>query len=271
MVLSTLLPFEVWFAFSSVLAYSLLFLGALHFESAISFFRGLKQKFLFFTIAKKRAYKKKMYQRKFYAFFSLKHSYFLKDLTFISCLIFFKGFVSSPFLLGILICFSIRFDHGLSLSVFYWLLLFVSLTVFLPSVQKYIKTTYGSRCFRYLGWNPGFAPMQGGKTIINAGKGILTLGGADAVLSVLVHTGETAYLKHCHNTNVDAWEKHIERFPDNKEIHPGPFKAKPLTSILKRTMSNFGFDLKTVFGASTTPTEAPKVETKFNASGKNTK
>lgn len=57
-VLSTLLPFEVWFAFSSVLAYSLLFFRALHFESAISFFRGLKQKFLFFTIAKKRASKK---------------------------------------------------------------------------------------------------------------------------------------------------------------------------------------------------------------------
>jgi hypothetical protein len=176
--------------------------------------------------------------------------YSKRDLVFIYCLVIFKLFTCSSLAIGFLLGFSLRFDKGLSVSFFYWLLLALTIVVFLPSVQNYIKTTYGSRCYRYLGWNPGSAAMNGGRFIAGTGAGLAGAGALDVVVSTGANFVENVYGERQHDKNVAAYEKHIEKVPHSEAQHPGPYVQKPVVFILQRISS--------ALGIIPTPSEPPK-------------
>lgn len=236
------LPFESWIAISCILFYSSCFCCVVHFKSFGEAFK-IKIQEVSNVLRLKKGNNLRFTLAKMKVFFQNFRPASKKDLVFLICLVIFKLMASSSLTIGLLLVFSLRCDQGLSVCIFYWLLLALTIVVFLPSVQNHIKTTYGSRCFRYLGWNPGSAALNGGKIIAGTGAGLAVAGAADTVVSVVVNKVENAVGESQHNKNVAAHDAFIEKIPHSDRPHPGPYVQKPVESIVRRISNALGITL----------------------------
>lgn len=137
-----------------------------------------------------------------------------------------------------LIAYSVRFDGGFTLSLYYLSVLLLTFIVFLPCTQSTIKKKFGVRCFRYLGWNPGNVGIGNGRMFAAVGTGLVGVGTLDATLSLGINQVENAFGERQHAKNVTNYERHLDQYPDSKLKHPGPYVHKKPTSLLKRAVTS---------------------------------